>query len=191
MMIKKSVLVCFIVLIVITLSGCEFDKPEIVVDEYLNAVKNTNFKKAHSLTAVQNRSLKEKDIVFDNPHQEKLIKTMFSSLSYKILDVKNKNSRAQVEVSITSPDLGKIIKDTIYEFLPMALETIYQDNENANKELETIVLQHVTKSISKSNCPKTTDTVTFNLKRGIFLWKVIPDEKILDALTGNILDAAR
>ena len=129
----------------------------------------------------------EKDFAAYDMH-----KALFETLEYKVKGVKSDNpATAEVDVELTvlnlEPVAEKLFKATNeYNFMAENNETDFTD-----EELSKILTQQMT-DISKEyiNSGKTT-TKTYNVSVNVCyekdrMWRVYPDEKLIDALTGGV-----
>ncbi|KAJ49580.1 uncharacterized lipoprotein YehR (DUF1307 family) [Clostridium tetanomorphum] len=184
---KKLMPAIFIAILSISLMGCGA-KPDETAKNFLEAIKQQDIQKAASL--VKDNSSK-KELKFDNKEQEKIVKAIFSKVDYSLGEVEKKGDTATVKASITSIDLPKITGKMITELLPTMMSQAFSEGKVDEKKQETMVLEHMLKSINDAKAAKTKTDVTIKLVKNDKGWLIEPNEELINALTGNFYSATK
>ena len=193
----KGALIGLLSLCILLMAGCgEVKQAQKAVEDMLGALKKGDYIGALPYISrmegdndflATGGKFTEKDFAAYDMH-----KALFETLEYKVKGVKSDNpATAVVEVELTvlnlEPVAEKLFKATNeYNFMAENNETDFTD-----EELSKILTQQMT-DISKEyiNSGKTT-TKTYNVSVNVCyekdrMWRVYPDEKLRDALTGGV-----
>ncbi len=170
------------------LIGCSAIPPKSVVSNFLDSVIAGDLEKAGTYVyrEDENKDFFE-DLIPLKEDREDFAKIILSRLSYEIHSQEISGGEATVTTAITSPDLVRIVTKSLTELIPMAFAMAFSDG--GDDEMDAFVEQYFTNSISDPNAPTTTTKVDIKLSKVDGKWLVVPDDKLLNAMTGNIVKA--
>lgn len=176
---KYNVILCF--LLIIIMCGCSsFNKksidinntPELYVENALKALKGLDLKTFNKYVIEENDGKLTKQ-------NTKLLKEMFQNFDYVIVDSSINGETAIVNVNITNTDFSKVVS----EFINNSVENTGNSDNNGNNDL----LLNLLKDANKTE-EKTTVELELSLKIVDNVWKINLDDKVINILSGNILN---
>ncbi len=168
--------------------GNPFITPKTVADNFLLAVEKTDFQTAGQY-AVQNNDIAAKLDKANSPEGEKIVKAVFPKVSHKIISSTQSGDTAQVVASITSPDLLRIVSSVLGQLMPVAFASAFSEKPEA-ENMDLLAEQYFMNAITDPNVPMTTNEVTINLTKKDGKWLIVPNDDLVNALTGNIGELA-
>ncbi len=174
---KKILQVTLLCLLAISLVGCFGPSPDSVVKDFFSAVKDGDFDAAAKYVKQDNRDefrdeLESAQDLEDNKSAELL----FSKLSWEILSSSTEKNQAKVKAKITSIDMVRVVTDVMNKIMPLAF---------ASDKIEELTEQYFISAMSDPNAPTITSEVTIKLVKENGDWLVVPDDDLLNAMTGN------
>ncbi|NLO88837.1 MAG: DUF4878 domain-containing protein [Clostridia bacterium] len=181
----KKILSLMILLVLLINVGCSSGPPpEKVVEDFLNAMIKGKFEKASELCGGTNV---EEDVMktSEDEQGERFARSILSKVTYEIGDKKVEGDKAEVNVKITAPDLLRITGNVMRELLPMAFAMAFS-KEQSEEETNALFEQYFENAINDPNASMTTSEVNFILEKKEGSWVVVPNEELLNALTGNM-----
>lgn len=160
-------------------------KPDVVVNDFLTAVKAKDLVTAGAYLKIGSDSTL-KDIDFENEAAMNMMYAFIDKLSFEIPVLKSvEGDRAIVEVSITTVDSLSLMPDIIVQMMPIAL---IMENEGAEIDeaiIESAAMDLISANVNNVGTPMATTIATLNLVKVDQEWKIVDDQALADALTGN------
>lgn len=160
-------------------------KPDVVVNDFLTAVKAKDLVTAGAYLKIGSDSTL-KDIDFENEAAMNMMYAFIDKLSFEIPVLKSvEGDRAIVEVSITTVDSLSLMPDIIVQMMPIAL---IMENEGAEIDeaiIESAAMDLISANVNNMGAPMATTIATLNLVKVDQEWKIVDDQALADALTGN------
>lgn len=160
-------------------------KPDVVVNDFLTAVKAKDLVMAGAYLKIGSDSTL-KDIDFENEAAMNMMYAFIDKLSFEIPVLKSvEGDRAIVEVSITTVDSLSLMPDIIVQMMPIAL---IMENEGAEIDeaiIESAAMDLISANVNNMGAPMATTIATLNLVKVDQEWKIVDDQALADALTGN------
>ena len=180
-------------LLAIFLAGCGADKPDVVVDSFLSAVKEGDFDKAGSFVVTED----SKPFKFDELNEdmegmdsEEFLKALSSKYDYETPEeVSSEGDTAKVKAEITSVDFAEAftatMEDVIAEAMTMAESDM--DSAEAEAEFEKMMWDTLNEKLNDEDAKTVTRDITFNLEKNEDgEYKIIADENFQEAMIANI-----
>lgn len=180
----KTISIILSLLIISSLISCSNTSPETSVKNFFDALK-----KQDMTTATSYLIDGSKDISYDNPQQEKIIKQIFSKLNCEIISTNTEGDKATVKAKVTSPDLVNITSKAISELLPQLMVMAFSNNSDVEDKASELIEEYFTKSLSDPKLSLTTNEIDIKLKKINDKWLIDADDKLGNAITGNIAEA--
>lgn len=185
-MFKKLVALLSTMVLMFSFVGCSsMESPETAVTNYLTAVQTIDLETLakYSDTTDETASSETTTSVEDLTSEE-LGKKLMGNMTFEILSSEKDGDTATVTASITNTDLFTVISDSFSKMLPLAFSGL------SDEEMETS-MNHILLSAIDSNKDKTvTKEVTIHLEKGENGWIIVPDDPLLDAITGGAVSVA-
>ena len=193
---KKRVMGFLLVcLLAFSLAGCGADKPEVVVDQFLSAVKEGDYDKAGEYVVSEDGS---KPFNFDELNEDmkgldtdEFLKALRSKYDFKSPEeVSSEGDTAKVKANITSVDFADAftatMEDVFAEAMTMA-ESGETDSADAEAELEKMMWETLNEKLSADDAKTATRDITFNLEKNKDgEYKILADENFEEAMIANI-----
>lgn len=179
-LVKRVVLMLTLVFSMIMLVSCGV-KPDATVKNFFDAAKKTDF---GSMSNYMKKNGSQGDLKFDDKDQEKIVKSVFSKVSYEVVSSTVDGDKATVKTKVTSVDLPKIYAKTVSDLMPslMASELAGKNEDAKNQVMQTFI-----NSINAPNVAKTTTEVDIKLAKDSSKgWLIEPNDNLMNAMTGNI-----
>ena len=183
---KKLYLFLIIILFVGITTGCTAS-PENVVQGFFDSMKKGELESFPQYVYDKKGNKNFSSIIRDKPEQAELIKAIFSKLTYEIKSGDKSGDTAQVDAKVTSPDLVRISGKMITEIMPMAFDSSF--NETNGDQTEKMMQQYMMNSISDPQAPLTSSDIIIHLKKVNDKWMIVPNDDLMNAMTGNISKA--
>lgn len=183
--IQKSIGLMLILILVLGTVGCG-KKPDLTVKNFFEAVQKQDFKTAS--TYVKNEDNKD-NFKYDNADEEKMIKAIFSKLSYEIVSSNVNGKNATVKTKVTAPDLSKIYGKVMGDMMADLLKDAFS-NEMTEDEVKQKFMKGFLDAVSDKDAPKTTTEVDIKLVKDKE-WLIEPSDELLNAITGNLQKAVQ
>lgn len=161
-------------------------KPDVVVNDFLTAVKAKDLVTAGAYLEIGSDSALE-GINFENEAAMNMMYAFIDKLSFEtpVLKSVEGGDRAIVEVSITTVDSLSLMPDIIVQMMPIAL---IMENEGAEIDeaiIESAAMDLISANVNNMGAPMATTIATLNLVKVDQEWKIVDDQALADALTGN------
>jgi hypothetical protein len=180
-LIRKATIMFILVSLVLTLVACG-PKPDETVKNFFDAAKKSDFT---TMANFIKKNGNKDTFKYDDKDQEKVIKSVFSKVSYEIVSSTVDGKNATVKTKVTSLDLPKIYSKTVSDLMPSLFATSLS-NPNSEENTKNQVMQTFLNAINNPNASKTTTEVDIKLvkedKKG---WLIDPNDDLLNAMTGN------
>lgn len=158
--------------------------PDAVVRSFMDALKTADLAKAAGYMANAGADLR-----FDDPQQEKMIKSYLGQLKYEnVAKPVINGDAATVAVKMTAPDLVRISADALTQALPLMFAAASSDSVQKQKAEETM-LEMLFSAISDPKAPVVSAEIKVSLKRVEGKWLVVADDglgQILLPSLGNL-----
>ncbi|MBE3586528.1 MAG: DUF4878 domain-containing protein [Thermoanaerobacter sp.] len=171
------------------LAGCSTTPPKSVVESFLSAIQAGDIEKASTYIDKGNKTLTSELAPAEDKFGEEFGKKILSRVKYEIKKQEISGDTAKVTATITSLDLVRIVTKAMSDIMPMAFAAAFSDQ--SEEGMNAMFEQYLINSISDTNAPTTTTDVIINLKKVDGKWLIVPDDNLLNSLTGNIEKAFR
>lgn len=161
------------------------ESPETAVTNYLTAFQTIDLETLAKYSgATDEAASSETTTSVEDLTSEELGKKLMGNMTFEILSSEKDGDTATVTASITNTDLFTVISDSFSKMLPLAFSGL------SDEEMETS-MNHILLSAIDSNKDKTvTKEVTIHLEKGENGWIIVPDDPLLDAITGGAVSVA-
>jgi hypothetical protein len=103
---------------------------------------------------------------------------------FEILSSSTEKNEAEVKAKVTSIDMVSVVTDVMNKILPLAFASAFDENSNDDK-IEELTEQYFDNAMSDPDAPTVTNEVTIKLVKEKGGWLIVPDDDLLNALTGN------
>lgn len=185
-MFKKLVALLSTMVLMFSFVGCSsMESPETAVTSYLTAFQTIDLETLAKYSgATDEAASSETTTSVEDLTSEELGKKLMGNMTFEILSSEKDGDTATVTASITNTDLFTVISDSFSKMLPLAFSGL------SDEEMETS-MNHILLSAIDSNKDKTvTKEVTIHLEKGENGWIIVPDDPLLDAITGGAVSVA-
>lgn len=157
-----------------TLVSCGGKKPDEVVNNFYNSLKNYN---VEEIKAMVEQSEENEDPTKTQTEEEvTLIKKACESVEEKVINTKVDGDNAEVEVTVTAIDGDEIMRKYIRQELSKVLTG---DSETDAKQSDEEVAKFLADSIEDKDAKKSTQTFTIKLTKKDKEWKITNIEDII------------
>jgi len=166
---RKLTTIILILLITNPVFGFGKEAPDQVLTKYLKSLYSNNLKKTYSYLSKADKStisriefIKQNSL--DNSFAREIAKTVSSLRKYKVNEtVINENDSASVDITVTSPDMSKVMGEIFGPFHgPKSME-------NPQEAARFMLKQY----LKKGNVPMVEERGTFTLVNEEGRWKVL------------------
>ena len=197
----KVICTLFIMGIVTCLAGCGEDKPEDVVSNVFDCMKDNHMENLHKYIVNESEDDKEdetskEDKVAFEVLQECLydyVKEYSKDIVYEIKDTNEKNETAEVRVKVKYKDAEEIVRrvynDVTEEIITKALYGEYDEDDIEQIDMIEMFVKGFKKIQDDESPVDKKETMTLKCKKVDGKWKVIYDDKIGNVYLCNILDS--
>lgn len=183
--IKKIFQVTLLCILAIAFTGCFGPSPESVVTDYFTAVKGGDFETAAKyIKPDSNDEFSDELESGQDLDDEKRAELIFSKLSWEIINTSTEKDQAEVEAKVTSIDMVSVVTEVMNKIMPLAFASAFDENSDDEK-LEELSNQYFESAMSDPDAPTITSEVTIKLVKEEGEWLIVPDDALLNALTGN------
>ena len=187
---KKIICVLLALAVVLSLSACSSNKPDKVVQLYLNGYLEMN------CNMMQEAVLDQQDDIItmmqgDDSLEKKLIDIAREQMSYKITKTEYSDDKetAYVTVDITTKDLSQLLTQAISACYEWIFDQIINGGNASDAELYDKIYNYVLDSVKNIN-----DTVTYTVKFVLTKdqdgnWKIDPQQygkELINSLLANM-----
>jgi hypothetical protein len=184
MVLKKICQIALLCLLAITLTGCLGPSPESTVNDFFSAVKAGDFDTVANCIGQENQDeFRDELETGEELDDEKRVEFLFSKLSWEILSTSTEENQAEVKAKVTSIDIVRVSTDVISKIMPLAFAAAFDDN--SDDKIEELTEQYFESALSDPDAPTVTNEVTIKLVKEEGDWVIVPDDDLLNALTGN------
>ena len=166
---RKLTTIILILLITNPVFGFGKEAPDQVLTKYLKSLYSNNLKKTYSYLSKADKStisriefIKQNSL--DDPFAQEIAKTVSSLRKYKVNEtVINEDDSASVDITVTSPDMSKVMGEIFGPFHgPKSME-------NPQEAARFMLKQY----LKKGNVPMVEERGTFTLVNEEGRWKVL------------------
>ncbi len=183
--IKKNLQVTLIFILAIALTGCLGVSPDSVTIDFLTAVKDGDFDSVSKYIKLDGGDEFRDELVSGQDlDDEKRVELIFSKLSWEILSSDSSGDDASVEAKITSIDMVSVVTDVMGKIMPLAFASAF-DEDADDSNIEELTEQYFENALSDPDAPTVTSDITIKLVKEDGDWLIVPDDDLLNALTGN------
>ncbi|CEO89975.1 DUF4878 domain-containing protein [Syntrophaceticus schinkii] len=183
--IKKVFHVTLLCILAIAVVGCFGASPENVTKDFFSAVKDGDFNTAAKYVKQESKDEFRDELESGQDlDDKKRAELLFSKLSWEILSSSTEKNEAEVKAKVTSIDMVSVVTDVMNKILPLAFASAFDENSNDDK-IEELTEQYFDNAMSDPNAPTVTSEVTIKLVKEKGDWLIVPDDDLLNALTGN------
>ena len=171
---KKILALMLTSVFLFTLVSCGGKKPDEVVNNFYNSLKNYN---VEEIKAMVEQSEENEDPTKTQTEEEvALIKKACESVEEKITNTKIDGDNAEVEVKVTAIDGDEIMRKYIRQELSKVLTG---DSETSAKQSNEEVTKFLLDSIEDKDAKKSTQTFTVKLVKKDKEWKITNIEDVI------------
>lgn len=105
----------------------------------------------------------------------------------KPVEISTSGDKAEVEVKVTSVDVGVAMTSTISEAMPIAFASAFNEQTpEAEKAFENLMIKTATKHLTSKDATMATRTVKLNLEKNKDgEYKIVSDENLEEAILAN------
>lgn len=178
-LVRNTTIMLTLVFSMLTLVACG-PKPDETVKGFFDAAKKTDF---NTMSNYIKKESGKDTFKYDDKDQEKVVKAVFSKVSYEIISSTVDGKNATVKAKVTSLDLPKIYAKTVSDLMPTLFASALA---NKNDEAKDQLMQTFINSINDPNATKTTTEVDIKLVKGDKGWLIEPNDDLMNAMTGNL-----
>ncbi|MBK5242551.1 DUF4352 domain-containing protein [Clostridium sp.] len=158
-------------------------KPDATVKNFFTSVQKSDIA---AMVNYINKDVNEDSFQYEDADQEKVIKSVFSKVSYEIVSFSVTGKTAVVKTRVTSIDLPKIYGQLMTDMLPtLFAQALSGETEDADAQIMTSFIN----SLNDPNVSKTTVDVDIKLIKGDKGWLIEVNDDLENALTGNMSKA--
>ncbi|MBU3182188.1 hypothetical protein [Clostridium psychrophilum] len=115
-----------------------------------------------------NKHTNKENFKYTDDDQEKIVKSVFSKVSYEIVSSSVTGKNAVVKTKVTSLDLPKIYGKLITDMMPTLLSQALSGNNKDDSQAQ--IMTALGNSINDPSAPKTTTDVDIKLIKGDKGW---------------------
>jgi len=171
-----------VVLFAFSLVACG-PKPEATVNNFFASDQKSDMV---SMANYINKDTNKENFKYTDVNQEKIVKSVFSKVSYVIVSSSVTGKNAVVKTKVTSLDLPKIYGKLITDMMP----TLFAQAMSGQKDdSQAQIMTTLGNSINDPSAPKTTIDVDIKLIKGDKGWLIEANDDLQNALTGNMSKA--
>lgn len=179
---KRKLKIMAVILLTLSLVGCGA-KPDATVKNFFASAQKSDIA---AMTTYISKDTTTDSFKYTDADQEKIVKSIFSKVSYEIVSSSVSGKNAVVKTKVTSLDLPKIYSKLVADMLP----TLFAQAMAGNKDdTQAQLMTALTNSINDPNAPKTTTEVDIKLAKGDKGWLIVANDDLINALTGNMKKA--
>lgn len=161
---------------------------ENVINNFFIEVKNGNLEDTSQYIDLNNRYYNLDFKLMNNTNQS-ILKSIFSKIDYRIVDVSVRDSSAKVRVQIVSIDLLNLYRKYSKELDPL-VQAYLNGNEmekvRAKSSIKAILVNEISKDIKEEDYQKLTGIIKISLKKKDGKWIIEPDKDLIYYLTGKL-----
>lgn len=192
---KKLVSLLLTLLIILSLFGCTFVKPEEKTEEFLSAIKSGNkdilmgYADNEYINMLVNSSGDEETL-------NKIYTNLFKNFSYKIISstIDEKTENAIIKVEITNVNFKNVLKNYEKESYDYIVDNLYSSSKTKKSNLNNQCLKILANEIEDAakSTKTTTQTVEIKLtKNENYSYDLTIDDTLMDALTGGLISSIK
>lgn len=171
---KKILALMLTSVLLFTLVSCGGKKPDEVVNNFYNSLKNYN---VEEIKAMVEQSEEDEDPTKTQTEEEvALIKKACESVEEKVINTKVDGDNAEVEVTVTAIDGDEIMKKYIRQEISKVLTG---DAETSAKQDEEEIAKFLADAIKDKDAKKATQTFTIKLVKKDKEWKIANIEDVI------------
>ncbi len=124
----------------------------------------------------------------ESQQSQALLNTFFEDLTCNVISVEQVGENATAIVEFTTIDGAKCIDSFMLGMVEeFAAEMIISQKQPTQEELTTAFYDTATEILEDSNRPTTKETIEIDLVKGEEHWLIVPEVKIVDAVTGGLI----
>lgn len=165
---RKLTTIILILLITGPVFGFGKQAPDIVLTKYLKSLYSNNLKKTYSYLSKADKStisriefIKQNSL--DDPFTQEIAKTVSSLRKYKVNETIINEDNASVDITVTSPDMSKVMGEIFGPFHGQ------KNMENPQEAARYMLTQY----LKKGDVPMVKERGTFTLVNEEGRWKVL------------------
>ncbi len=192
---KKLVSLLLTLLIILSLFGCTFVKPEEKTEEFLSAIKSGNkdilmgYADNEYINMLVNSSGDEETL-------NKIYTNLFKNFSYKIISstIDEKTENAIIKVEITNVNFKNVLKNYEKESYDYIVDNLYSSSKTKKSNLNNQCLKILANEIEDAakSTKTTTQTVEIKLtKNENYSYDLTIDDTLMDTLTGGLISSIK
>lgn len=192
---KKLVSLLLTLLVILSLFGCTFVKPEEKTEEFLSAIKSGNkdilmgYADNEYINMLVNSSGDEETL-------NKIYTNLFKNFSYKIISstVDEKTENATIKVEITNVSFKNVLKNYEKESYEYIVDNLYSSSKTKKSNLNNQCLKILANEIEDAAKSTKTNTQTVEIKltkNENYSYDLTIDDTLMDALTGGLISSIK
>jgi len=165
---RKLTTIILILLITIPIFGFGKEAPNLVLTKYLKSLYSNNLKKTYSyLSKADKNTISRIEFIKQNslgdPFTQEIAKTVSSLRKYKVNETLINEDNATVDITVTSPDMSKVMGEIFGPFHGS------KSMKNPQEAARYMLKQY----LKKGNVPMVKERGTFTLVKEEGRWKVL------------------
>jgi hypothetical protein len=164
-------------LIISTIVGCSSEGPETTVKNFFDDLRNGRHSQIEKYFVKSEETIKNLN---EDKESEMLFKGLFSKVNYEIIDTKVSGNKGEVRTKIKAPNIA----DIMGELIAFAFENALNEDVNIDKEMDN----KINEILSDKELSYVTNEVTINLELKDGQWLIVPNQELINALTGDLLN---
>ena len=165
---RKLTTIILILLMTSSVFGFGKETPEQVLTKYLKSLYSNNLKKTYSyISKADKNTISRNEFINQNslgdPFTQEIAKTVSSLRKYKVNDTIINEDNATVDITVTSPDMSKVMGEIFGPFHGP------KNMKNPQEAARYMLKQY----LKKGNVPMVEERGTFTLVKEEGKWKVL------------------
>ena len=166
----------FLIIFFLTFLIINSSSPKQTVDGYLANMREGDFEKAKEFVK---KDVELSEVSLDNETQ----RLLFDKLSWKVKKIEKDENIATVELEITNKDFKKVIDNYIKRVNEVAKAFLVPKKENTQIDFG----QYFIEELKNEKLETITSLKTIELEKIENKWKIIVNDKLVDALVPNFV----
>ena len=170
------VLIILLTIVVLTFFIVNSSSPKQTVDGYLTNMREGDFEKAKEFT-------KENIGLFEDSFDDETQRLLFDKLNWKVKKIEKDQNTATVELEITNKDFKKVIENYIRRVNEVAKAFLVPGRENTQIDFD----KYFNEELKNDKLETITSVKNIELEKIDDKWKIVVNEKLVDALIPNFV----
>lgn len=158
--------------------------PEQAAELYFSIIEGGDIEQISRLLSQDEDLVLEEDPEF--LEYMRFVNLIFSHVSHKFGELEMLGDWALLETWVVAPDMSWVFTQAINEILPIAFMQAMSGEEFSEEDLQVLLLETMERFVQDPQIPSISSQVFIRLERQGGEWRIIPDDTLLNALTGNM-----